>query len=69
MVWAVFYHHFGIHDTCGPWCAWLWNKDNPKELKKLFYRDNVKDNALYVQILEIWNTYCSDAALLEIHHK
>jgi hypothetical protein len=68
MVWAVFYHHFGIHDTCGPWCAWLRNKDNPEELKKLFYRDRVKDNALYVQILEIWNTYCSDAALREIHH-
>jgi hypothetical protein len=68
MVWAVLYHHFGIHDTCGPWCPWLRNKDNPEELKKLYYRDKVADKALYDQILELWESYCSDENLRSIHH-
>jgi hypothetical protein len=69
IVWAVFYHHFGIHDTCGPWCLWLRNKDNPEELKKLFYRDKVADKALYDQILELWETCCYDEELHDIHHE
>jgi hypothetical protein len=69
MVWAVFYHRFSCHDTCGKWCPWLRNKDNPEELAKLFYRDKIKDKALYEQILEIWVTYCSDKALKDIHHE
>jgi hypothetical protein len=69
MVWAVFYHHFGCHDTCGEWCPWLRNKDNPVELAKLFYRDKIKDKVLYEQILEIWVTYCLDEALRDNHHE
>ena len=41
-VWAVLHHHFGDHSTCGKWCPWLRNKDDPEALKKLFYR--CKDN-------------------------
>jgi hypothetical protein len=68
-VWAVLHHHFGCHDTCGEWCPWLKNKDKPEELKKLFYGSKDTDKAIYEQILEIWNTYCSDQALHEIHHE
>jgi hypothetical protein len=68
-VWAVLHHHFGSHDTCGEWCPWLKNKDKPEELKKLFYRCKDKDKAFYEQILEVWNTYCSDKALHDIHHE
>jgi hypothetical protein len=69
MVWAVLDHHFGCHDNCGPWCPWLKNQDKPEELKKLFYRDKIKDKAIYDQILEIWRTYCSDKPLRDIHHE
>jgi hypothetical protein len=69
MVWAVFYHHFGMHDMCGPWCSWLRHKDNPEELKKLLYQDIIKDAPLYDQILEIWKTYCFDEELRDIHHE
>jgi hypothetical protein len=68
-VWAVLHHHFGVHDTCGEWCPWLKHKNNPEELKKLFYRCKTKDRAIYLQILEVWNTYCSDQALRDIHHE
>jgi hypothetical protein len=37
MIWAVLYPHFGVHNTCGDWCPWLRNKDNPKALENLFY--------------------------------
>jgi hypothetical protein len=64
MIWAVLYHHFGVHDTCGDWMPWLCNKDNPEALKTLYYPCKVKDIALYAQILEIWNTYCTHKALV-----
>jgi hypothetical protein len=69
MVWAILYHHFGCHGTCGAWCIGLKNKVNPEELKKLFYYDKIKDVTLYKQIFEIWTTYCSGKALCDIHHK
>ena len=68
-VWAVLHHHFGSHETCGDWCPWLRNEDNPEELKKLFYRSKIKDVEMYQQILEIWETYCCDKALRDIHHE
>jgi hypothetical protein len=69
MVWEVLHHHFGCHDTCGDWCTWLHNKDNPKALKKLHYFCKIKDAALYQQILTIWESYCSDEALHDLHHE
>jgi hypothetical protein len=69
MIWAVFYHHFGIHDTCGEWCRYLQNKDNPEELKKLYYRCKVKNANLYQQLLDIWNQFCTDESLREVHHE
>jgi hypothetical protein len=27
---------------CGEWCRWLQNKDNPEELKKLYYWSKVE---------------------------
>ena len=67
---AVLHHHFGCHDICGEWCPWfLKHKDNPEEWKKLFYRCKTKDSAIYEQILEVWNTYCSDQTLRDIHHE
>jgi hypothetical protein len=68
MSWAVFYHHFNIHDDCGPWCRSLKYKDNPEELKKLHYRSTVEHAELYAQLLEIFETYCSDVALKDVHH-
>jgi hypothetical protein len=69
MIWAVLYQHFRVHDTCGDWCPWLCNKDDPKALEKLFYQDMVKGVAMYAQILEIWNTYCYNKALCDLHHE
>jgi hypothetical protein len=69
MIWAVFFHHFGIHDTCGDWCRSLKYKDNPEELKKLFYRCKEKDSLLYQQLFDIWEVYCTDDALKEVHHE
>jgi hypothetical protein len=70
MVWSVLYHHFGKHDTCDVrWCRALQHKENPVELKKLHYRCCEKDAWLYQQMLDIWNTYCTDAALRQLHHK
>ncbi len=69
IIWAILHHHFGSHDNCDDWCAWLQNKDNPKALKKFFYHCKVKDVALYQQIMGIWNTYCLDEALLDLHHE
>jgi hypothetical protein len=68
-VWAVLHHHFGDHSTCGEWCPCLRKKDDPEALKKLFYRCKTKNAKLYSQVLKIWNTYCSDKALHDIHHK
>jgi hypothetical protein len=68
-VWAVLYHHFGDHSTCGEWCPARKHKDDPAELAKLFYRDKIADKALYDQILKIWADYCSDDALRDIHHE
>jgi hypothetical protein len=68
MIWAVLYHHFNVHDTCGDWCRYLQNKENPEELKKLFYRCKLKNAKLYEQLLEIWKTYGSDASLRQVHH-
>jgi hypothetical protein len=68
-LWAVFYHHFNMHDTCGDWCPALQHKDNPEELKKLHYRCKLKNAELFDQIHAIWETYCTDKALREVHHK
>ena len=69
MIWAVFFHHFDIHDTCGDWCRSLKYKDDPEELKKLYYRSKEKDSLLYQQLFEIWEVYCTDEALKEVHHE
>jgi hypothetical protein len=69
MIWAVFFHHFNIHDTCGDWCRSLKHKDDPEELKKLYYRSKEKDSLLYEQLKEIWEVYCTDDALKEVHHE
>ena len=68
MIWCVLEHHFNIHDNCGPWCRSLQYKDNPEELKKLHYRCKVKDDVLYQQLREIWDVYCTDVALKDVHH-
>jgi hypothetical protein len=68
MIWAVFYHHFGIHNTRREWCRWLQNKDKPEELKKLYYRCKVKNAKLYQQLFDIWEVYCTDVSLKEVHH-
>jgi hypothetical protein len=68
MMWNVLYHHFDIHDTCGDWCRSVQYKDNPEELKKLHYRDKVTDDWLYEQLEEIWELYCTDESLREVHH-
>jgi hypothetical protein len=69
MIWALLYHHFNIHDTCGEWCAYLRNKDKPEELKKLHYRSKEKNPKLYQQLLTIWEVYGTDEALKEVHHE
>ena len=68
MIWAVLYHHFDIHDTCGEWCRLLQNKDNPEELAKLHYRCKVKNDTLYQQLHNIWSVYCTDESLKDVHH-
>jgi hypothetical protein len=68
MSWAVLYHHFNVHDDCGPWCRSLKYQDNPEELKKLHYRSKEEHPELYAQLLVIFETYCSDEALKEVHH-
>jgi hypothetical protein len=68
MIWAVLYHHFNMHETCGEWCASNRHKDNPEELKKLHYRCKLKNAELYAQMLAIWNVYGADIALQEVHH-
>jgi hypothetical protein len=65
MIWAVFYHNFGIHNTCGEWCKWLQNKDNPEELKNIYYRSKVENAKLYQQLFAIWEVYCTDKSLKE----
>jgi hypothetical protein len=68
MSWAVLFHHFNVHDDCGAWCRSLKYKENPEELKKLHYRSKEEHPELYAQLLEIIETYCSDAALKDVHH-
>ena len=68
MVWNVLYHHFDIHDTCGDWCRSVQYQDNPEELKKLHYHDKITDDWLYEQLEEIWELYCTDEPLKEVHH-
>ena len=68
MSWAVLYHHFNIHDDCGEWCRSLKYKDRPEELNKLHYRSKEEHPELYAQLLEIFETYCSDEALKDVHH-
>jgi hypothetical protein len=66
MLWAVFYHHFNIHDTCGEWCSLLKNVGSPEELKKLHYWCKLKNAKLYERLLEIWEIYCSDKTLCTV---
>jgi hypothetical protein len=68
MSWAVLFHHFDIHDDCGPWCRSLKYKDEPEELKKLHYRSKEEHPELYAQLFKIFETYCSDEALKDVHH-
>ena len=69
MIWAVLYHHFDIHDTCGDWSRSTWFKNNEEELKKLHYRCKTKHSELYSQLLEIWEVYCTDESLQDVHHE
>ena len=70
MVWVVIYHHFNIQDTCGNWYHLLQYQDNPKELKSSsHYHCKVADHKkLYQQLLEIWEMYCMDELLKDVHH-
>jgi hypothetical protein len=68
MLWAIFYHHFNIHDTCGEWCSLLKNTGNPEKLNKLHYQYKVENAKLYEQLLEIWEICCSDETLQDVHH-
>jgi hypothetical protein len=68
MIWAVFYHHFNIHDICSACCHSLQYKDNPEKLKKLHYQCKVEHNELYEQLLAIWQVYCTNKMLKDIHH-
>jgi hypothetical protein len=43
----VLFHHFNIHDDCGPWRHSLKYKDKPEELKKLHYRSKEEHPELY----------------------
>jgi hypothetical protein len=69
MIWAVLNHHFNIHDTCGDWCRSRRHAGNAKELAKLHYRCKDKNAELYTQLLAIWEVYCTDECLKEVHHK
>jgi hypothetical protein len=69
MMWNVLYHHFDVHDTCGDWCRSKQYCDNPEELKKLHYRSKVEDHWLNEQLHEIWEQYCTDESLEEVHHE
>jgi hypothetical protein len=42
--------------------------DNPEELKKLFYRSKVDNSKLYEQLFAVWEVYCTDESLKEVHH-
>jgi hypothetical protein len=69
MIWAVLYHHFDVHDTCGSWCRSLKYKDNEEELKKLHYRCKTKNSKLFGELKEIWEVYCTDECLKDVHHE
>jgi hypothetical protein len=69
MIWAVLYHHFDVHDTCGSWCRSLKYKDNAEELKKLHYRCKTKNSKMNGELLEIWEVYCMDECLTDVHHE
>ncbi len=69
MMWNVLEHHFDVHHTCGVWCWLLQNKYKPEELKKLHYRSKVINNDIYQQLLEIWEVYCTDESLKDVHHR
>ena len=65
---AVVRHHFDLHDCCGPFCHRKDESVEERSKTNKFYRDVVKDKALFDALNNIMAKYTSIERLREVSH-